>query len=76
MALHVPIGPLKKTALGWSRYRYANPLPTSPVADDIGTAPLEPVDDHQAKWRYLPPITECLKTNQNHYTEGRKKMFI
>ena len=32
VALHLSIGPLKKkkkTALGWSRYRYANPVPTN-----------------------------------------------
>ena len=36
MALHLPIGPLKP-ALGWSRYRDVNPVPTSPLADDIAT---------------------------------------
>ena len=34
MALHLPIGPLKP-ALGWSRYRDAILVPTSPLADDI-----------------------------------------
>ena len=29
----------KKPALGWSRYRDANRVPTSPLADDIATAP-------------------------------------
>ena len=33
MALHLPIGSFKKTALGWSRYRDTNPVPTSPLAD-------------------------------------------
>ena len=34
MTLHIAIGPLKH-ALGWSRYPDANPVPTSPLADDI-----------------------------------------
>ena len=38
MAIHLPIGSLK-TTLGWSRYRDANPVPTSPLSDDITTAP-------------------------------------
>ena len=38
MALHLPTGPLKP-ALGWSRYRDVNPIPTSPLANDIATAP-------------------------------------
>ena len=44
MALHLPIGPLKQPAQGWSRYRDANPVPTSPLADDIATAPSGPVN--------------------------------
>ena len=36
MALHLPIGPLKP-ALDWSWYRDANPVPTSPLADDRAT---------------------------------------
>ena len=35
VALHLPIGPLKKPAPSWSRYRDVNPVPTSPLADDI-----------------------------------------
>ena len=42
MTLHLPIGSLT-TRLGWSRYRDANPVPTSPLADDITTAPSGPV---------------------------------
>ena len=42
MALHLPIGPLNP-ALGWSRYRDTNPVPTNPLADDITTCPLGPV---------------------------------
>ena len=34
MALHLPIGPLVY-ALGWSRYRDANPVPTSLLADGL-----------------------------------------
>ena len=37
MALHLPSGPFKKTAVGMSQYRYANPIPTSPLADDTTT---------------------------------------
>ena len=40
MALHLPIEPLKP-ALGWSRD--TNPVPTSPLADDLATAPSGPV---------------------------------
>ena len=35
VALHLPMGPLKT--------RDANPVPTSPLADDIPTAPSGPV---------------------------------
>ena len=31
-------------AMGWSRYRDVNPVPTSPLADDITTASSGPVD--------------------------------
>ena len=34
MALHLPIGPLKP-ALGLSRYRDANPVPTIPLAESL-----------------------------------------
>ena len=44
MALHPPIGPFKKKPLRWSRYRDTNPAATSPLADDLGTAPPEAVD--------------------------------
>ena len=37
MALHLPTGPLK------TRYRDANPVPSSPLADDLATAPSGPV---------------------------------
>ena len=30
---------ISKAALGWGRYQDVNPLPTSPLADDITTAP-------------------------------------
>ena len=42
MALHLTIGSLK-TRPGWIRYPEANPVPTSPLADDIATAPSGPV---------------------------------
>ena len=41
----VAIGSLTPTPtpLGCSRYRIANPVPTSPLADDIATTPSGPV---------------------------------
>ena len=33
----------KPAALGWSLYRDGNPVPTSPLADDIATAPSRPI---------------------------------
>ena len=33
VAIHLPIGPLKNPLCVVSRYRDANPVPTSPVAD-------------------------------------------
>ena len=47
MALHLLIGSFK-TRSGLSWYRDANPVPTSPLADDLATAPLGPVS------RYCP----------------------
>ena len=41
MALHMPTG-LLKNALGWNQYQDANPVPTSPLADCIATAPSGP----------------------------------
>ena len=41
VALHLPIG--RFNALGWSRYRDTNPIPTNPLADDLATAPSAPV---------------------------------
>ena len=38
MALHLPIGPLKICS-GWSWYRVANPVPTSPLVDNLATVP-------------------------------------
>ena len=43
VALHLLIGSLK-TALGWSPYQDVNPVPTSPLADVITTAPSGPVN--------------------------------
>ena len=42
VAIHLPTGSLKP-ALGWSRYRDENPVPTSPLACDLATAPSRPV---------------------------------
>ena len=42
MALHLPIEPLK-THSGLGRYRYANPVPTIPLADDLATMSSGPV---------------------------------
>ena len=47
MALHLPIGPLKT--------QDANPVPTSPLADDIATAPLGPVKGVQPQ----RPVYTC-----------------
>ena len=60
MTLHLPIGHLK-TALGWSRYRDANPVPTIPLADDITNAPLGLVrDDEDEDVMALHQPTESL----------------
>ena len=42
MALLDPLD-LLKAALGWSKYRDANPVHSSPLADDLATAPSGPV---------------------------------
>ena len=39
----VAIGSLKPDLI-WSRYPDANPVPTSPLADDLATAPSGPVN--------------------------------
>ena len=39
---------LKKSALGWSRYRDANSPPTSPLADDVAIVPVRPVSESLA----------------------------
>ena len=53
VAYHLLIGPLKKPALGCSRYRDANPVPTSPLNDDITTAPSGKhfEGDNNSRWR-------------------------
>ena len=38
MTVYLPIGSLKNPALGCSRYQDATPVPTSPLADDIGVS--------------------------------------
>ena len=40
MALHIPTE-IIKNALSWSRYRDANPVPTSPLADDLAIRPIQ-----------------------------------
>ena len=48
MALYTyPLG-LSKPALGLSRYRDSNSGPTSPLTDNIATAPSGPVSQHSA----------------------------
>ena len=42
VAIHLPIGSLK-TCSGLERYRDVNPVPTSPLTNDIATALLRPV---------------------------------
>ena len=62
MTDHQSIGERRKPALGWSRYRDANPVPTSPLADEITTAPSGPVISllyiYNASWKQL---RSCLK---------------
>ena len=50
MALHLPIG--------WSRYRDANPEHTSPLADDIATAPSGPVQLSRRGFQLLLETSE------------------
>ena len=37
VAVRLLTGPKKKRVLCWSRYRDANPVPTSPLADELAT---------------------------------------
>ena len=56
MALRLPNGPFKNT-LGWSRYRDANPVPTTPLTVDVATAPLGSVNRFtDTPFRYRLPI--------------------
>ena len=68
VALHLPNVPFKKSALGWSRYRDTNSVPTSPLADDIATAPSGPglVINHERMFIY-----SCLvaKVNGRHFVQ-------
>ena len=64
MALHLPNGPLK-TRSGLDQYRDVNPVPTSPLADDIATAPSGPVRPYRRLFLCLKSEagqvrTECL----------------
>ena len=54
MASHLPIGPLT------TRYRYANPVLTSPLADDITTAPSGPVFFLWISFLFLFVVIFCL----------------
>ena len=56
--LDLPIGRLK-TCLGWNRYRDGNPVPTSPLDDDIATAPSGPVR-HEGAIGGWPELFTCL----------------
>ena len=52
MVIHLPTHWVFKIPLiGWSRYRDANTIPTSPLADDITTALSGPVNNT----RFLAP---------------------
>ena len=62
MALHLPIGPLKP-AVGWSRYQDANPVSTSPLANDLATVPLEPVVQMLCLSRQLLHLSPCVCGN-------------
>ena len=60
MALHLPLGLFnkinKKPAVDWSWHTDANPVPTSPLADDIATVPLERV-----QWCLIPTEIQTLQ---------------
>ena len=66
MALHLPSAPLK-TALCWSRYRDANPVPTSSLADDIATAPSGPVLVQKRKQAFIVRDTRLLGSTAGQY---------
>ena len=87
MAIHLPIGPLK-TRSGLEQYRDTNSVPTSPVADDITTAPSGSVtaliDAKQSmlqlKMGYICHMTVCSYIIVRNYfpnkVQGRKEMFL
>ena len=52
MGLYLPIGSLK-TRPGWRRYRDANPVPTSPLDNDLATVPSGPVLHIEPRWVYV-----------------------
>ena len=59
VARHLPSGYFKKSALGWSRYRDANPVPKSPLADDIAIMPSGPVRNTLKEQRLNIPRDFC-----------------
>ena len=48
--------------MGWERYQDANTLPTSPLADDLATAPSVPVCFHltQGVFYMIHPINKIV----------------
>ena len=58
----------------WSRYRDANPVPTSPLADDITTAPSGPVI---SVTRFVTALRSALFQRKPSKSDhrGRKEMF-
>ena len=52
-----------KPALGWSRYRDANPVPTSSLADDLAIASSGPVKKEKKEMFYLT-------THSTHFIYG------
>ena len=65
VAIHQPIGSLK-THSGLDQYRDANQVPTSPLADDVTTAPLGPVVSFQivSHWKHV--LLVCMSSVYEH----------
>ena len=63
--------------LGWSRYQDANPVPTSPLADDITTAPSGLVnDDCKVVNSYLTLENNLLKSLQILITPYQQQQIL
>ena len=60
-------------AMGWSRYRDVNPVPTSPLADDITTASSGSVDRRNICINIL--LYRPTRDKMVDSKEGRKEMF-